>query len=192
MSLKKTIKSLLSRLRGDLPVEAYVKRGMKVGKNLRIQQGVRMDISHCWLISIGDNVSLAPGVRLIAHDGSTNRRRIPDLNVKIGLITIGDNVFVGAGSIILRGVTIGDNVIIGAGSVVSRDIPSNSVAAGNPCKVIGTYEDFLERNRSIYSTHPYFGGATSVTADSPMEKKEEQVRILKENGRIGFVGHGPK
>jgi len=51
-------------------------------------------------------------------------------------VTIGNNCWIGGGSIICPGVTIGDNTVIGAGSVVTRDIPANVVAAGNPCKVI--------------------------------------------------------
>lgn len=51
-------------------------------------------------------------------------------------VTIGDNVWIGGGAIINPGVNIGDNVVIGSGSVVTKDIPSNCVAVGNPCKVI--------------------------------------------------------
>lgn len=49
---------------------------------------------------------------------------------------IGDNVWIGGGAIIMPGVTIGDNVVIGAGSVVTRDIPSDTIAYGSPCRVI--------------------------------------------------------
>lgn len=51
-------------------------------------------------------------------------------------VTIGDNVWIGGGAIIMPGVTIGDNVVIGAGSVVTKDIPDNTIAYGNPCRVI--------------------------------------------------------
>lgn len=51
-------------------------------------------------------------------------------------VTIGNNCWIGANSVICPGVTIGDNTVIGAGSVVTKDIPANCVAAGNPCKVI--------------------------------------------------------
>ena len=53
-------------------------------------------------------------------------------------ITVGNNVWIGAGTTVLAGVTIGDNVTIGAGSVVVKDIPSNSVAVGNPARVVRT------------------------------------------------------
>lgn len=56
-------------------------------------------------------------------------------------VQIGDNVFVGTGAMILKGVTIGDNSVIGAGSVVCKDIPANVIAAGNPCKVIRSLDE---------------------------------------------------
>ncbi len=70
-----------------------------------------MDISHCWLISIGNDVTLAPGVRLIAHDASSKKWAG---YTKIGLISIGNNVFIGAQSVVLNNVKIGNNVVIGA------------------------------------------------------------------------------
>jgi acetyltransferase-like isoleucine patch superfamily enzyme len=54
----------------------------------------------------------------------------------VGPITVGNNVWIGGGVTVLAGVTIGDNTIIGAGSVVTKDIPSDVIAAGNPCRVI--------------------------------------------------------
>ena len=62
-------------------------------------------------------------------------------------VTIGNNVWIGLGAIILPGVTIGDNSVIGAGSVVTRDIPANVIAYGAPCKVI---REFYEKNKEYY------------------------------------------
>ena len=64
-----------------------------------------------------------------------------------GIIKIGNNVFIGVNSIVLRNVTIGDNCIIGVGSVVCSSIPANSVAAGNPCKVIMSLDEFCEKRK---------------------------------------------
>lgn len=72
-------------------------------------------------------------------------------NNHINLLSIGDNVFIGANSLILPNVAIGDNCIIGAGSVVVRDIPSGSVAVGNPCTVVGTYENFIAKNKELFN-----------------------------------------
>ncbi len=64
---------------------------------------------------------------------------------KFGPITIRDNSFVGVNSIIMPYVTIGPNSIVGAGSVVTKDVPPNTVYAGNPAKFISTYEEYLEK-----------------------------------------------
>ena len=69
-------------------------------------------------------------------------------------ITIGDNVFIGWGSIILPGVTIGSNTIIGAGSVVTKDIPDGVVAAGNPAKVVKSTDDYVTAYRETLKKEP--------------------------------------
>lgn len=101
------------------------------------------------LVSFGNNVEVASGVRFIVHDaihGVINRDGHSGVTVKenIGEIVIGDNVFIGAGTIILPGVKIGSNVIVGAGSVINKDLSDNSVCAGVPCKQIGTYEGYVK------------------------------------------------
>lgn len=65
----------------------------------------------------------------------------------MGCIEIGDNVFIGSNTVVLCDVKIGSNVIVGAGSVVNKDIPDNSVAAGVPAKVIGTFDSLMEKRR---------------------------------------------
>lgn len=67
----------------------------------------------------------------------------------LGCIKIGDNVMIGSGTSILFNVRIGSNVIIGAGSIVTKDIPDNSVAAGVLCRVIGEFEDFVNKRKNI-------------------------------------------
>ena len=62
-------------------------------------------------------------------------------------IRIGNNVWIGAHSMVLPGVTIGDNAVIGAGSIVTRDIPANTVAVGNPCRVV---REISDRDREYY------------------------------------------
>lgn len=108
------------------------------------------------LIHIGDNVRVASNVTFITHDVSHNMlNNLPEsigggyrFVEKKGKITIGSNVFIGADSVLLYDVSVGNNIIIGAGSVVTKDIPDGSVAAGVPCRVIGTFEDFVEKRKS--------------------------------------------
>lgn len=92
-------------------------------------------------IIMGSNVGFGTGSKIISANHSHTNHSI---HKKTEPIIIGNNVFVGANSIIVSGVKIGDNVVIGAGSVVSKNIPSNSIAVGNPCKVIKINEPYVE------------------------------------------------
>lgn len=82
---------------------------------------------------MGSNVGISPGCKIISSNHNSDDHWKHD---DAPPIKIGNHVFIYANSVILPGVQIGDNVIIGAGSVVTKDIPSNSIAVGNPCKVI--------------------------------------------------------
>ena len=152
------MKKLLSRwkalVRGEQDLEKLIHRGLSVGRNFSRMDGVIIDPSHCWHISIGDNVVLAPNVHILAHDAST---KIFLGYTRVAETKIGNNVFVGAGSIVLPGVTIGDNVVIGAGSIVSRNIPDNSVAVGNPAQVVKSLSVFLNENKQNMLAENVFG-----------------------------------
>lgn len=91
-------------------------------------------------VSIGANAFIAPnvGIYTAGHplDAEQRNRGLEYARP----VTIGNNVWIGAGVCILPGVTIGDNTVIGAGSVVTKDIPSNVLAVGNPCRVIKEIE----------------------------------------------------
>lgn len=96
------------------------------------------------LLSIGDNVTITHAT-VLTHDAST-RKTLG--YTKFGKVTIGSDVFIGAGAIILPGTTIGDKVIVGAGAVVASDIPNNSVYIGNPAKLTCTYDEYMARMKS--------------------------------------------
>lgn len=140
----KLFKRILKRIRGVQSIEKLIKRGLKIGNNVTIMGEVIIDPSHCWHIEIGNNVILAPRVHILAHDAST--KLFLD-HTRVANVTIGNEVFVGAGTIVLPGVTIGDKVVIGAGSVVKNSIPANSVAVGVPAKVICTLEEYLDKQK---------------------------------------------
>lgn len=103
------------------------------------------------LIKIGNNVHIASKVDFITHDIThavinnkipKTTRKVPE---KIGCIEILDNVFVGSNVTILGNVRIGNNVIVAAGTLVNKDIQDNSVVAGVPAKVVGSFDDFVEK-----------------------------------------------
>ncbi|TLS35768.1 acyltransferase [Pseudalkalibacillus caeni] len=128
----------------ELTVEACIQRGMKVGENCHGLTSSTIDYAHCWLIEIGDNVTFAPQVYLLAHDASTKR----ELDyTKIAKIKIDDNVFIGARALIMPGVTIGKKSIVAAGSIVTKSVPEGSVVGGNPARVLAKTEEYLEKHR---------------------------------------------
>lgn len=138
--MKKILHRILNLITGQQPLDKLIKRGLKVGSNFHRMSNVVIDAAHCWHIEIGNNVTLAPGVHILAHDAST---KIFNNHTRVANVKIGDNVFIGAGTIVLPGVKIGNNVIVGAGSVVTKDINPDSVAVGNPAHVISSLDDYL-------------------------------------------------
>lgn len=107
-------------------------------------------------ISIGSNVRIA-GAFLSGHDGSVNmiNRAFDKKLDNVGSIEIGDNVFIGYGSIVLPNVKIGDNTIVASGSVVSRDIEGNCVAAGVPARKVSDLDTYVARLEERNSHFPW-------------------------------------
>lgn len=133
---------------GNITTRMYLflleRRGFKHGSNFNIEKGANIDRAFCTMISCGDNVTLAKDVYILAHDASMMKLLG---KTKIGDVKIGDNVFIGAKTVVLPGVNIGDNVVIAANSCVSHDIPSGEVWGGVPAKRIGSIEDFLNKHK---------------------------------------------
>ena len=102
-----------------------------------------------YLISFGDNVAVATGVKFITHDVThfVFSNMEPGFNWKgrTGEIHVGSNVFIGANAIILYDVTIGDNVIVAAGAVVTNDIPSGTIYGGVPARKIGQFNEYMKK-----------------------------------------------
>ena len=118
------------------------------GKNIHIGNKVIINMNCTFLdnggINIGDNVMIAPDVRIYTatHSVILSERMPVRSNSKASIcdtiacpVTIESGVWIGGGAVILPGVTIGRNSVIGAGSVVTKSIPENSIAVGNPCRV---------------------------------------------------------
>jgi len=180
--LRKALQFFLLTLMGEYSTEKLEKIGLKVGRNFSRQAQCIIDHSHCWLIKIGDDVTLAPKVHILAHDASTKQ----SLGyTKIGLVNIGDRVFIGAGSIILPNVNIGNDVIIGAGSIVTKNIPDNSVAVGNPAKVVCTKSDYINKNREFIKNRPVYNKEWTIRKNITEDMKQKMIESLKDG--IGFV-----
>ena len=159
MNWKKIFQMIALNLKGSAPQRAAYLREKKLFGLMgeKVSYSPRKIPLYPNLIRIHNNVSIAAGVQFITHDISDNVingylescGRDERVSEKIGCIEIMDNVFVGADTTILYDVKIGKNCIIGAGSLVNKDIPPNSVAVGTPCKVIGTFEDFVEKRLNL-------------------------------------------
>lgn len=176
------IKEILYRIRGEYTTENLIKMGLKVGSNFKRLNGVILDPSHCWLITIGNNVTMAPRVHILAHDAST--KTFLDYT-KIGCVNIGNNVFIGAESVVLPGVSIGNNVIIGANSTVTHNIPDNSVVVGSPAKVIFSLDEYLQKERVRMASSIVYEEDFTLGGNISDEKKHQQSNELKD--RIGYV-----
>lgn len=137
-------------------IQIYIKKGMKVGSGCDFVSPGPNFGSEPYLIEIGDNTTVSFDVAFVTHDAGTRVLRNlattdkEKQTVIYGKIKIGNNCFIGCRSTILPGVKVGDNVIIGAGSVVNKDIPSNSVAAGVPCRVICSLEEYKEKHKDDF------------------------------------------
>ena len=128
----------------DTPFHCNLGINISIGSNVII--GVNCTFIDDSPILIGDNVLIAPNVQIYtaSHPSAASERLIEDWEGKNSTffrtfakpVVVEDNVWIGGGVIILPGVTIGKNSVIGAGSVVTRSVPGNSLAFGNPCKVV--------------------------------------------------------
>ncbi len=182
MSLKQKVKNLVQMLNREVPTETLVKRGLKVGRDFNRQQGCFIDPTHCYLIEIGDDVTMSIRVTLMAHDASTKKSTG---YTRLGQIKIGDHVFLGANATVLPGVNIGDGAVIGAGSVVTHDVPAGTVAVGVPARVIGTVRELKERAEAEMTENGAFDATYRMGNGLTAEKVEELRRAT--TGKTAYI-----
>ena len=180
--MKKLFSRLAAKIKGEQDLDKLIRRGLVVGTGFTKMGGVIIDPSHCWHITIGDNVTLAPRVHILAHDAST---KVFLGYTRVENTKIGNNVFIGAGTIVLPGVIIGNNVVIGAGSVVSQDIPDDSVAVGSPARVVKALSAYLEENKQRMFSETVFGEKYTLRNEGfGEEERETLVEACKKHGVI--------
>ncbi len=180
MGLKHILKKLiLGPKTSSSDYVAYLRSlGMTIGDNTVIYSPnyCVIDQTRPWMIEIGNNVSITTGVTILTHgyDWSVFKGMYGDVLGSAGRVKIGDNVFIGMNSTILKGVTIGDNVVIGANSLINKDVPSNSVVVGNPQRVVCDIDEYLEKRRA-----------------AQLEEAEELYRCWRQNSPEGKRGGVP-
>lgn len=142
MFIKEFVKKILygNRYSSETYIKYLKRLGVKIGERTVIfsPRETFIDEQYPWMVEIGNDVQITRGVIILTHsyDWSVVKKKYSRLYGASGNVVIKDNVFIGVNTVILKGVTIGENSIISAGSVVAKDIPANSVAVGNPAKVI--------------------------------------------------------
>lgn len=139
---------------GNIKTKIYLKwiefKGFKHGNNFNMEKGTNIDSSFCKLICCGDNVTLAKGVYILAHDASM-KKFIG--KTKVAPVNIGNDCFIGAHSVILPGVSIGNRCVIGANSCVTKVVPDGEVWGGVLAVYIMQTEDFIKKHKE-FMTHP--------------------------------------
>lgn len=169
-------------LNEEYNLKDYIKMGMKIGKNCNFNPGLVVDVSHCWLIEIGNNVTIAPQVYILAHDASTKKY----LNyTKIGRVVINDNAFIGARSIIMPGVVIGENAIVAAGSIVTSSVAEGAVVGGNPARYIMDTKELMKKHSEKMQTAIKYDFSWTVNGGITKEMKEKMRNDLTDN--IGYI-----
>ena len=143
------IKKLFSKVSDNFFIEPPFRcdygYNISIGENF--YTNYNCTILDCAKVTIGDNVLFSPNVSLFTA-GHPIHFEPRNAGIEYAFpITIGNNVWIGGGVIVNPGITIGDNVVIGSGSVVTKDIPSNSIAVGNPCKVI---REIIDEDKKYY------------------------------------------
>lgn len=144
--------SILTELLGGRGANLWITAPFFVdyGNNIYLGNNCEVNMNCTFLddnkIIIGNNALIAPNVQIYTAFHPTNaQERFGEVKedgsfefckTQTAPVVIGNNVWIGGGVIIMPGVTIGDNVVIGAGSVVTKDIPSNKIVYGNPCRVV--------------------------------------------------------
>ncbi|OUP08470.1 acyltransferase [Collinsella sp. An2] len=137
---------------------AYIKKHRifaEVGKDCYYQSNILP--AEPFLVYFHDNVAVSAGARIVTHSALNtvfnHEEHTDQYLTRFGKVEVGSNVYIGADAIINYGVTIGDNCIVAAGAIVTKDVPSGSVVAGVPAKVIGSYEASKQKLRDF--SEPY-------------------------------------
>jgi maltose O-acetyltransferase len=147
--------------------------GLRIGHNVKVGRGAILDPQHCWLIDIEDDVLIAFGVTILAHDASTKRLMG---YTRVARTRIRHKAYLGARSVILAGVTVGERAVVGAGSVVRQDVPPDTMVAGNPARAIGGSEEYRKRHLDLIDRRPRYEGLGWTYGGGITMAQREQMR----------------
>ena len=125
-----------------------------------------------YLVTLGDNVYISVGASFVCHDGATLPFRKIDPTLDLAAeISVGNDVFIGAGAVLLPGVKIGNNCIVGAHAVVTRDVADGCIVAGSPARTVGSWSAYLEKAKQNSLGIGHLTGKEKVRAYKAIFKK---------------------
>jgi maltose O-acetyltransferase len=160
--------------------------GMKIGRNVLLPDSTWIDVSHCFLIEIGDDCGLGEQCMLLAHDAQMDE--FLDA-ARVGRIRIRPSCHIGSRTVILPGVDIGPRTVVGANSVVSKSLPPETVCAGAPAKVICTLEEYLRKHRQRLARLPNFEYLLYDIRSLTEERKTEIIHAVASQDAYIVGGH---
>ena len=160
-------------------------KGMRIGRHVNLPMSTWIDVAHCHLISIGDRCGFGEECLILAHDAMMNEYLDA---TRIARVVVHDSCHIGGRTVILPGVEIGPRSIVGSNSVVTKSIPPDSVAAGNPARVLCTLGEYLDRHRRRMAEVPCFPYEQFDVRSLTPEGRAEMLRLL--DRREGYVTGG--
>ena len=185
-AIKRLLRGVKRRIKGKSLEESnhqwLLEHGLREGKKVDCFSWSGMDFQYPGLITIGNEVTIAAHVKILAHDAGVGYLT---KSTRIGIVEISDHVFIGYGATILCNVHIGEWSVIGAGSVVTKDIPAGCVYAGNPARFICTTQAFQQKHEQMMRGHPVFSKPWREWPEMSSEEWEAARSLLQE--RHGYV-----
>ncbi len=172
LDLAGTLKGRLESVRLERRWAKLRALGMHIGEDVLLPASTFIDISHCYLISIGDHCGFGPECLILAHDAQMDE--FLDA-ARLGRVVIHESCHIGARTVILPGVEVGPRTIVGANSVVTKTLPPDTVCAGNPATVVCSLSEYLDKHRQRLGERPTF------------DYLEYDIRVLTEERRRRLV-----
>jgi acetyltransferase-like isoleucine patch superfamily enzyme len=155
MGILSRVKLAVSRRSSGAFIADMRSKGISIGENVKFFGNLKMvsiDTTRPSLVSIGNDVQIVSPFTILTHgfEWTVFRNKYKEIIGSSGKVVIGNNVYIGKETCILKGTRIGDNVIIGAKSLVNKDIPSDCVAAGVPAKKIMDLDEYFAKRKKEY------------------------------------------
>jgi maltose O-acetyltransferase len=185
-SLASGLRERVDRIRLEHRWARLRELGMHIGDGVNLPASTWIDISHCYLISIGDQCGFGPECLILAHDAQMDEYLDA---ARIGRVIIHPSCHIGARTVILPGVEIGPRTIVGANSVVSKTLPPDTVCVGNPTKVICSLEEYLAKHRESIAIRKKFPYSEYRIENLSPERRAELVAAVVDGDAYITGGH---